>query len=138
MYCVECGSTCTCRCVCTNHLIIISRCRWRSVKPIPSRLSPSSPHHALPLVGGAISLLSTPYITISSINIKNMHDSGSQWLELTLCLPSFLLDLHSMKMINFRTAVKYIMRREINLNHTAPCCAQRGATPPSGHPPIPI
>ncbi len=43
-----------------------------------------------------------------------MYDSGSQWAELTLCLPSpmpFLLDLHDMKLVNFRTAVRYNLRR---------------------------
>ena len=43
-----------------------------------------------------------------------MYDSGSQWAELTLCLPSpmpFLLDLHDMKLVNFRTAVRYTLRR---------------------------
>ena len=43
-----------------------------------------------------------------------MYDSGSQWAELTLCFPSpmpFLLDLHDMKLVNFRTAVRYSLRR---------------------------
>ena len=46
-----------------------------------------------------------------------MYDSGSQWAELTLCLPSpmpFLLDLHDMKLVNFRTAVRYSLRRVDN------------------------
>ncbi|KAL5468995.1 hypothetical protein EMCRGX_G030158 [Ephydatia muelleri] len=63
-----------------------------------------------------------PFERSINIQIEGMHDSGSQWLELTLCLPSpmpFLLDLHSMKMVNFRTAVKYNMRREINQNYSA-------------------
>ena len=50
----------------------------------------------------------------TNIQIEDMYDSGSQWVELTLCLPSpmpFLLDLHDMKLVNFRTAVRYNLRR---------------------------
>lgn len=55
-----------------------------------------------------------PFERDTNIQIEEMYDSGSQWAELTLCLPSpmpFLLDLHDMKLVNFRTAVRYNLRR---------------------------
>lgn len=55
-----------------------------------------------------------PFDRDTNIQIEEMYDSGSQWAELTLCLPSpmpFLLDLHDMKLVNFRTAVRYSLRR---------------------------
>ena len=55
-----------------------------------------------------------PFERETNIQIEDMYDSGSQWAELTLCLPSpmpFLLDLHDMKLVNFRTAVRYNLRR---------------------------
>ena len=55
-----------------------------------------------------------PFERDTNIQIEDMYDSGSQWAELTLCLPSpmpFLLDLHDMKLVNFRTAVRYSLRR---------------------------
>ena len=73
-----------------------------------------------------------------------MYDSGSQWAELTLCLPSpmpFLLDLHDMKLVNFRTAVRYNLRRidnSDNLQDGKPCDitqagGNRGFQLPGGH-----
>ncbi len=50
-----------------------------------------------------------PFERETNIQIEDMYDSGSQWAELTLCLPSpmpFLLDLHDMKLVNFRTAAR--------------------------------
>lgn len=58
-----------------------------------------------------------PFERDTNIQIEDMYDSGSQWAELTLCLPSpmpFLLDLHDMKLVNFRTAVRYSLRRVDN------------------------
>ena len=55
-----------------------------------------------------------PFERDTNIQIEEMYDSGSQWAELTLCFPSpmpFLLDLHDMKLVNFRTAVRYSLRR---------------------------
>ena len=55
-----------------------------------------------------------PFEKETNKQIEEMYDSGSQWAELTLCLPSpmpFLLDLHDMKLVNFRTAVRYNLRR---------------------------
>ena len=55
-----------------------------------------------------------PFERDTNIQIEDMYYSGSQWAELTLCLPSpmpFLLDLHDMKLVNFRTAVRYNLRR---------------------------
>ena len=55
-----------------------------------------------------------PFEKETNKQIEEMYDSGSQWAELTLCLPSpmpFLLDLHDMKLVNFRTAVRYSLRR---------------------------
>ena len=55
-----------------------------------------------------------PFERDTNIQIEEMYDSGSQWAELTLCLPSpmpFLLDMHDMKLVNFRTAVRYNLRR---------------------------
>lgn len=55
-----------------------------------------------------------PFEKETNKQIEEMYDSGSQWAELTLCLPSpmpFLLDLHDMKLVNFRTAVRYYLRR---------------------------
>ena len=55
-----------------------------------------------------------PFERDTNIQIEEMYDSGSQWAELTLCLPSpmpFLLDLHDMKLVNFRTAVRFNLRR---------------------------
>lgn len=60
-----------------------------------------------------------PFERETNIQIEDMYDSGSQWAELTLCLPSpmpFLLDLHDMKLVNFRTAVRYNLRRIDNEN----------------------
>ena len=51
-----------------------------------------------------------PFERDTNIQIEDMYDSGSQWAELTLCLPSpmpFLLDLHDMKLVNFRTAARW-------------------------------
>lgn len=61
-----------------------------------------------------------PFERDTNIQIEEMYDSGSQWAELTLCLPSpmpFLLDLHDMKLVNFRTAVRYSLRRIDNYNY---------------------
>ena len=55
-----------------------------------------------------------PFEKETNKQIEEMYDSGLQWAELTLCLPSpmpFLLDLHDMKLVNFRTAVRYNLRR---------------------------
>ena len=58
-----------------------------------------------------------PFERDTNTQIEDMYDNGSQWAELTLCLPSpmpFLLDLHDMKLVNFRTAVRYSLRRVDN------------------------
>ena len=61
-----------------------------------------------------------PFERETNIQIEDMYDSGSQWAELTLCLPSpmpFLLDLHDMKLVNFRTAARWV------------CVERRGRVP---------
>ena len=58
-----------------------------------------------------------PFERDINIQLEEMYDSGSQWVEMTLCLPSpmpFLLDLHDMKLVNFRTAAHYSLRRTDN------------------------
>ncbi len=76
-----------------------------------------------------------PFARDTNIQIEDMYDSGSQWAELTLCLPSpmpFLLDLHDMKLVNFRTAVRYSLRRvdnSANLQEAMTCPEARSPSP---------
>ena len=58
-----------------------------------------------------------PFERETNIQIEEMYDSGSQWAELTLVLPSpmlFLLNLQDMKLVNSSTQVRYCLRRVDN------------------------
>ncbi len=76
-----------------------------------------------------------PFARDTNIQIEDMYDNGSQWAELTLCLPSpmpFLLDLHDMKLVNFRTAVRFGLRRldnSANMQDVPTCPEARSPSP---------
>ncbi|XP_019855382.1 PREDICTED: tyrosine-protein kinase Abl-like [Amphimedon queenslandica] len=55
-----------------------------------------------------------PFERDTNIQIEDMYDSGSQWAELILCMPSpmlLLLNLQDMKLVNSKTQVRYSLRR---------------------------
>ena len=57
-----------------------------------------------------------------------MYDSGSQYAELTLCLPSpmlFLLNLQDMKLVNSSTALRYCLKRNDNSANIIPTGGER-------------
>ena len=55
-----------------------------------------------------------PFERDTNIQIEDMYDSGAQWAELTLRMPSptlLLLNLQDMKLVNSRTQVRFCLRR---------------------------
>ncbi len=72
-----------------------------------------------------------PFERDTNIQIEEMYDCGSQWAELTLCIPSpmlLLLNLQDMKLVNSRTSTRYCLRRIDNSSNMTPgqplCCYQ--------------
>ena len=64
-----------------------------------------------------------PFERDTNIQIEEMYDSGSQWAELTLCIPSpmlLLLNLQDMKLVNSRTTTRYCLRRVDNSSNMTP------------------
>jgi hypothetical protein len=66
-----------------------------------------------------------PFERDTNIQIEDMYDSGSQWAELTLCIPSptlLLLNLQDMKLVNSRTQVRHSLKRVDNTPNMIQAC----------------